>query len=84
MYPILSTACAGCHGASAIAGISVADADVESALESAIADEDRILSEIEAGDMPQGCGGPPGSGGVCLSEEEFETIQAWYEAGTPE
>lgn len=84
VYPILSSSCAGCHGASGFAGVSVADSDVEAALESAVADEERILSEIEAGDMPQGCGGPPGSGGVCLTEDEFDTLSAWYEAGAPE
>jgi hypothetical protein len=80
VYPILSSACAPCHGAGGIAGISVAEA----ALENAIAEEAGILGRIETGSMPQGCGGPPGSGGNCLTEDEFATLEAWYEAGAPE
>jgi hypothetical protein len=34
---------------------------------------------MEGGSMPLGCGGPPGSGAPCVSEEDFELIQEWYD-----
>jgi mono/diheme cytochrome c family protein len=84
IYPILSTSCSPCHGASGISGISVADSDKDAALENAIAEEDSILSRLESGSMPQGCVGGIGGGGNCLTQDEFDTIEAWYKAGSPE
>jgi mono/diheme cytochrome c family protein len=86
VYPILSSACAPCHGANGFSGVSVADPDVEAALDSAKDSEAGILSRVGDGDrpMPPSCSGAPGSGGSCLTVEQFETLEAWYEAGGPE
>jgi cytochrome c553 len=86
VYPILSVACAPCHGAGGIAGVTIADPDIDVALDSAKAKETNILSRVGDGTrpMPPSCSGAPGSGGSCLTEEQFETLEAWYEAGTPE
>ena len=85
IYPIFSAACAGCHGANGFSGVSVADPNVDAALENAIAEEASILERIENGTMPQGCvGGVGGSSPSCLSQDDFDKLEAWYEAGSPE
>jgi hypothetical protein len=88
IYPILSDACAPCHAASAIAGVSIADTDVATAFESASERQDRLIARISDGSRPMppapGCEGPPGSGGDCLTVEQFEKLEAWVEAGAPE
>lgn len=84
VYPIFTANCGPCHTDSALGGHSVGNEDLEVALEDAVRIEDAVLSDLETGRMPTGCGEPPGGAGTCITEEEFATIEAWYEAGAPE
>ena len=67
-----------------VGGQSIGNEDIEAALQDSKDFEEEVLAELESGDMPLGCGAPPGGGGNCVSEEDFATIEAWYEAGAPE
>ena len=82
VQPIFADTCGPCHGAAAQSGVNIGDDDVEAAFDNAVEKEDRVFDRIEAGTMPPGCSGPPGSSG-CMTEEDFAVIEAWYEAGTP-
>lgn len=83
IQPIFSSGCAPCHTTSGIVH-NIGSDDLEEALDDALAFEEAVISEIEAGEMPPDCGSPPGSGGSCISEEDFQAIQDWYAAGAPE
>ena len=78
VQPILVAECGACHGNGGIVHSAAADYD------DAVAFADDIVDEIQAGDMPPACNGAPGSGGACVSTEDFATIQQWIEDGTPE
>jgi hypothetical protein len=84
VWPIFQANCAPCHTAQDSGDQSVGNDDVETALEDAIRIEDALISDLETGRMPYGCGEPPGGGGTCISAQEFQTIEEWYAAGTPE
>jgi hypothetical protein len=83
VWPIFNGQCGPCHVGQRTVH-SIGSDDIETALQDSIDFEDEVIAELESGDMPLGCGGPPGSGGNCVSEEDFETIEAWYAAGAPE
>jgi hypothetical protein len=83
VWPIFSEGCSTCHTTSALGGQSVGSPDKAKAMADAIRIEAAVLRDVGSGRMPIGCGKPPGGGGNCLTEEDFETIQEWYEAGTP-
>jgi hypothetical protein len=83
IHPIFESTCGPCHAATAQSGVSIADSDIESALENAVDREDRVLARIEQGTMPPGCaGGALGDSG-CMSEADFADVEAWYAAGAP-
>jgi hypothetical protein len=84
IHPIFADTCGPCHAGAGSGGQDIGGPDIESALQDAIDFEDRVIATIESGSMPIGCGGPPGSGGNCMSEEDFADVEAWYEAGAPE
>jgi hypothetical protein len=78
VWPIFNTQCAPCHVSLGSGGQNIGSEDLDVALEDAEAFEDAVISTMEGGSMPLGCGGPPGSGSPCVSEEDFELIQDWY------
>jgi hypothetical protein len=84
VWPIFNSKCGGCHVSQSLGGQNIGSEDLEEALADAKRIEDRVLSDLESGRMPLGCGQPPGGGGTCVSEDDFEAIEAWYEAGAPE
>jgi hypothetical protein len=84
VQPIFNASCGPCHVGGGSGGQNIGSEDLEEAFDDSVAFEELVLRDIEEGTMPLGCGGPPGSGGNCVSEEDFETIKAWYAAGTPE
>jgi hypothetical protein len=85
VWPIFNAKCGPtCHVSDGFGGQNIGSEDLEEALADAVDREDRVLSDLETGRMPLGCGSPPGGGGTCVTEEEFDTIEAWYEAGAPE
>lgn len=83
IQPIFSSGCAPCHTTSGIVH-NIGSDDLEQALDDALTFEEEVIAEIETGEMPPDCGSPPGSGGSCISEEDFQAIQDWYAAGAPE
>lgn len=83
VQPIFNTTCGPCHAEQGLAGVFIGDSDIDAAFENAVDREDRVFARIEAGTMPPGCSGPPGSGAPCMTEEDFAVVEAWYEAGTP-
>jgi hypothetical protein len=83
IHPIFSTTCGPCHAGGGFGGQDIGGPDLEAALQDAKDFQDRVLETIETGNMPPGCGSPPGGGGNCMSEEDFAAVEAWYEAGAP-
>lgn len=84
VYPIFTASCGPCHaGTSAAGGQSIGNTDKAKALDDAKRVKDGIVQTITTGRMPLGCGKPPGGGGSCVTAEDFDTIQAWIEGGTP-
>ncbi len=84
VWPIFQETCGPCHVSEGYGGQNVGSDDLDEAFQDSVDFEDGVLSTIESGRMPQGCGGPPGSGGVCLTVDDYTTIADWYEAGAPE
>jgi hypothetical protein len=84
VQPIFNTGCGPCHVSLTSGGQNIGSEDLGEAFDDSVAFEDAVLRDIASGRMPIGCGGPPGSGGNCISEEDFATIEAWYAAGAPE
>lgn len=84
VWPIFNGQCAPCHTDLGLGGQNIGATNKSAAFDEAVDLEDAILSEIESGDMPTSCSqgalGDPG----CMSESDFATIEAWYEAGAPE
>lgn len=84
VQPIFNSTCGPCHAEQGLAGVSIGDPDVDTAFDSAVDREARVLARIEAGTMPPPCGGgAPGDSG-CITEEDLATVEAWYAAGAPE
>jgi mono/diheme cytochrome c family protein len=83
IWPIFSDSCAPCHTVANLGGQNIGAADKDAALADAKRTKTAILDRIESGNMPQGCGKAPGGGGNCLSQDDFDTIQAWVDGGTP-
>ncbi len=84
VQPIFNTSCGPCHVSAGLGGQNIGSDDLAEALDDSVAFEDAVLRDIGAGRMPPGCGSPPGGGGNCVTEEDFEAIEAWYAAGAPE
>ena len=83
VWPIFNGSCAPCHTDLNLGGQNIGATDKTVALADAKRTKTAILDRIESGNMPQGCGKPPGGGGNCLSQDDFDTIQAWVDGGTP-
>lgn len=83
VWPILNADCGPCHVDQNAGGHNAGSTDKAAALKDAIRVDTGIVSEIQAGGMPLGCGKPPGGGGNCVSAADFATIQDWVKAGTP-
>ncbi|HTV24791.1 MAG TPA: hypothetical protein VMG12_39130 [Polyangiaceae bacterium] len=84
VQPIFNSTCGPCHAEQGLAGVSIGNPDIDTAYDSAVDREEGVFRRIEAGTMPPPCGGgAPGDPG-CISEEDLATIEAWYDAGTPE
>lgn len=83
VQPIFNSQCGSCHVTDGIVH-NIGSEDLDEAFADAVEYEDAVIAELEAGTMPIGCGAPPGGGGSCISEEDFQTIVDWYEAGAPE
>jgi hypothetical protein len=81
IWPIFNGQCGTCHVTDGFGGQNIGSEDLDAALDDAVAFEDAVISTIESGAMPLGCGNPPGGGGNCVSEDDFELIQEWYEQG---
>jgi hypothetical protein len=84
VWPIFQDNCSPCHVSGNLGGHNVASDDLADAFEGAVDVEEAILSEIEGGGMPPSCGGAPGSSASCVSEDDFASIQSWYDSGAPE
>jgi hypothetical protein len=85
VWPIFQASCSPCHQSLSSGGQNIGSDDLDEAFSDAVDFEDGVLTTIESGRMPpSGCGGPPGTGGTCVSEDDFAAIEAWYEAGAPE
>jgi hypothetical protein len=84
IWPIFNTSCGPCHVSGGSGGQNIGSEDIPTALSDAKDFEDGVIREIESGGMPLGCGKPPGGGGNCVSEDDFQAIQDWYAAGAPE
>lgn len=84
IHPIFELRCGPCHAGAGSGSQDIGGPDLEAALDDAIRIEDGVISDMETGRMPIGCGAPPGGGGNCVTEDEFQTIVDWYEAGAPE
>ncbi len=82
VWPIFNGQCGSCHVTDGLGNQNIGSEDLDAALEDAEAFEDAVISTIESGAMPLGCGSPPGGGGNCVSEEDFELIQDWYDQGS--
>lgn len=83
IWPIFNTSCGPCHVAGSSGGQSIGNTDKTKALADAKSFKDAIISDINSGAMPLGCGKPPGGGGNCVSADDFADIKAWYDAGAP-
>lgn len=84
IQPIFNQTCGPCHAEAGQSGVSIGDPDIDTAFESAVDFEDRVLERIDLGTMPPPCGGgAPGDPG-CISEEDLADVEAWYAAGAPE
>jgi hypothetical protein len=83
VWPILNSDCGPCHVDGNQGGHNAGSNDKALALKDAIRVETGIVSEIQSGGMPLGCGKPPGGGGSCVSADDFDKIQAWVKAGNP-
>ena len=73
---IFSLACAGCHGASATAGLNLATYETAIAsgvFESGNSSASKLIKKMEAGGHPS-----------VLAEPDLEIIRAWIDAGLPE
>jgi mono/diheme cytochrome c family protein len=81
VWPIFNGQCGSCHVTGGSGDQNIGSEDLEVALEDALRLEAAVISTIESGAMPLGCGNPPGGGGNCVSEEDFALIQEWYEQG---
>jgi hypothetical protein len=84
VWPIFNGQCGGCHVTQGLGQQNIGSEDIPAAFQDAVDFEVEVIAELEAGDMPLGCGAPPGGGGNCVSEEDFQTISDWYAAGAPE
>jgi hypothetical protein len=84
VWPIFQDSCGPCHVSDGAGGQNIGSDDLAEALDDSVSFEPRVIATIETGRMPLGCGQPPGGGGNCVSEEDFATIEDWYEAGAPE
>lgn len=75
--------CGGCHGAGSLPNF--ASADVDASYRVAVRESEDILEELEEGEMPLGTcrGGAPGTTG-CISLADFDLVNDWVEAGSPE
>jgi hypothetical protein len=84
IQPIFNVTCGPCHAEQGLYGVSIGDPDIETAYQSAVDLEDRVLDRIGSGTMPPPCsGGAPGDSG-CITEEDLADVEAWYAAGAPE
>jgi hypothetical protein len=84
VWPIFNTTCGPCHAGGGLGGNNIGDPDVDTAFEDATRVADRVVARITAGGMPPSCsGGAPGDPG-CITAADFEIVEAWIEAGTPE
>ena len=81
VWPIFNTKCGSCHVTSGLGGQNIGSEDLEEALADSQAFETSILNDLTSGSMPLGCGGAPGSSPTCVTEADFETIEAWYDQG---
>lgn len=84
IWPIFQASCSPCHQSLGSGGQNIGSDDLDEALADSKSFEDAVLADLESGSMPLGCGGPPGSGGSCVSEEDYAAIEAWYDSGAPE
>jgi hypothetical protein len=82
VHPILVARCGSCHATNLFLP-RFANSDVQAAYDVAADLSDTIVDVLDAGEMPPACGGPPGGNG-CVSQAEFELIEAWVAAGSPE
>jgi len=81
IFPILESTCGPCHTS---LSPNLAGPDVDTAFDAATNSQERVLTRIGDGGMPQGCGGgAPGDPG-CIAVEDLAILEAWYEAGAPE
>jgi len=84
VWPILNTTCGPCHAGSTYGGNDIGDPDVATAFDEITRVGDRVLARIDAGTMPPQCnGGAPGDTG-CIAAGDLETLEAWFDAGSPE
>jgi mono/diheme cytochrome c family protein len=84
IWPIFSANCGPCHTTGNSGGQSIGSSDKAKALSDAKANQTDIIADIANGTMPLGtCMGPPDSDG-CLTNADFQKIEAWFKAGAPE
>jgi len=83
VWPIFNTKCGSCHVTSGLGGQNIGSADKAEALEDSVTFEAAILMDLTSGSMPIGCGGGPGSSPSCVTQADFDTIEAWYDQGAP-
>ena len=83
VWPIFKTGCTGCHTTSNLGGQNIGNPDEAKALADSKREKDLIVTRVSTGNMPPGCGKPPGGGGNCLTQDDFDTIKDWIAAGTP-
>jgi hypothetical protein len=84
IYPIFTANCVPCHSTDGDGGQNIASPDKAQALSDTKSHYTQIISDVASGSMPLGtCSGPPDSPG-CLTSADFEKIQAWSKAGSPE
>lgn len=81
IWPIFNGQCGPCHVSLAFGNQNIGSDDLTEALDDSKSFEAAVIREIEAGEMPPSCSGAPPGGAGCVSADELESIEAWYEAG---
>jgi hypothetical protein len=83
VWPIFNEKCGSCHVTSGLGGQNIGSEDLAEALADSKDFETAVLRDLTSGRMPSGCSGEPGSGPPCVTEEDFATIESWYDEGSP-
>jgi hypothetical protein len=81
VWPIFSGGCAPCHTTSNFGNQNIGNPDKDAALADTKRIKDKLLSDLETGRMPPGCGGAPGSKPGCISADDFTLIEDWFADG---